>query len=142
MIENNKKIIVFIFFLSFLLIVMIRYHPYQYAYANVLAGPGMNRAKVDSALDYWGLSYKQALEYILRTDKDKTIKICVADITGIFNTSILRPKDRDRLMYVKNPGEAKYFLTNYRWQKGAYPYKNEYYSIKVKGAKIMAVYKL
>ena len=36
--------------------------------------------------------------------------------------------------------EADYFLSNYRWHEKEYPYKNEYFSIKVGRAKIMVVY--
>jgi hypothetical protein len=43
---------------------------------------------------------------------------------------------------VKNPGKAKYFLSNYRWDREKHSYGEEYYSIKIDGAKIMVVYKL
>ena len=121
---------------------MVRYHPYQYVYGNILAGREMNRAKCDLALDYWGLSYGQALEYILKNDKDRIIKICVATPPGRFNAYIIPPEERKRLIYVDDLNNAKYFLSNYRWQKEEYPFKNEYYSIKVNGIKIMVVYKL
>ena len=120
----------------------VKYHPYQNVYFNALAGKDMLEIKNNFELDYWGLSYRQALEHILRNDPDKTIKICVANNPGKFNADILPQKERQRLVYVKTPEEAKYFLSNYRWHRGEYPYKDEYFSIKVGNAKIMVVYKL
>jgi len=121
---------------------MIKYHPYQNVYFNILADRDMKEIKNEFELDYWGLSYRKALEYILKNDKDNVIKIYVDNWPGKANADILTSEDRNRLMYVENPDEAKYFLGNYRYSKEEYPYKEEYYSIKIDGAKIMVVYRL
>jgi hypothetical protein len=121
---------------------MIKYHPYQNVYFNILAGRDMKKVKNNFELDYWGLSYRKALEYILKNDTDKVIKICVANPVGRANASILSAEDSNRLMYLGDPNEAKYFLSDYRGHKDEYPYKNEYYSIKIGGAKIIVVYKM
>ncbi|MCJ7645779.1 hypothetical protein MUO65_02590 [bacterium] len=121
---------------------MTRYHPYQNVYFNRLAGRDMKEIKNNFELDYWGLSYRKALEYILRNDPDKVIKVNLASFPGTIIANILTSDDRNRLVYVKNPDEAKYFLSNYRGHKGEYSYKNEYYSIKIRGTKIMVVYKM
>lgn len=120
---------------------MVKYHPYQNVYFNVLAGGNMEEVKKNFELDYWGLSYRQALEYILRNDADRNIKVCVANDPGWLNSLILPPEKRRRLNYVRDPGQAKYFLSNYRLHKEEYPFK-EFYSVKVRGAKIMGVYKI
>lgn len=121
---------------------MAKYHPYQNVYFNILAGKDMEEIKNNFELDYWGLSYRKALEYILKHDPDKDIKICVANHPGRLNANILEPDDRKRLVYVKDINKAKYFLSNYRWHKEEYPYKNEFFAVKVNGAKIMVVYRL
>ncbi|MDP2922830.1 MAG: glycosyltransferase family 39 protein [Candidatus Omnitrophota bacterium] len=120
---------------------MIRFHPYQNVYFNMLVGT-MRNAKKTFELDYWGLSYRQALEYILKHDQDKTIKIFVESPPGWKNVSILHSKERKRLVLAKKIEDAKYFLSNYRWHEEEYSYKNEFYSITIDGAKIMVVYKL
>jgi len=120
---------------------MLRYHPFQNLYFNILAGKNMQKVKNNFELDYWGVSCRKALEYILKNDSDKVIKICVADRIGIMNANILTSRDRKRLIFVENPDEAKYFLSTYRWHKEEYPYKDEYYSIKIDGAKIVVVYR-
>lgn len=139
---NTIFILIITFSLMNIIQFMIRYHPHQHIYANILAGKDMRRAKVNFALDYWGLSYRGALEYILRHDKSDTIKVYVANVPGRNNAAILPFADRRRIEYVDNIDEAKYFLSNYRRHKGTYPYKNEYYSLKIGEVKYMVVYKL
>ncbi len=121
---------------------MIRYHPYQNVYFNALAGRDMKEIKERFELDYWGLSYRKALEYILQNDKDAAIKVFAANMPGEISADILAPADRKRLLIVKSPGKAKYFLSNYRWHPQEYPYGQEFFSIKIRDAKIMVVYKL
>jgi hypothetical protein len=121
---------------------MVRYHPYQNVYFTALAGD-MVQAKKNFDMDYWGLSYRKGLEYILQNDPDSEIKVmCFGKKVGNKQIQLLNPEDRKRLIPVGNPEEAKYFITTYRFQRKEYPYKNEFYSIKVGGAKILGVYKL
>ncbi len=122
--------------------IMVKYHPYQNVYFNILAGRNMGEIKKSFELDYWGLSYRKALEYILENDTAKVIKIYVANQPGIENARMLTAADRKRLVYVDDPDKAEYFLGNYRWHKGEYPFGEEYYSIMIDGAKIMTVRKL
>jgi hypothetical protein len=121
---------------------MVKNHPYQNIYFNILGGRNMEEIKNNFELDYWGLSYRKALEYILRNDASKVIKIYVPEVPGRISAKILTLADRDRLVYVEQPQEAKYFLSIYKWHKDEYPYAQEYFSIKVGGAKIVIVYKL
>jgi hypothetical protein len=139
---NTVFVIIVVFNLINIARFMIRYHPFQNVYFNSLAGKNMKEIKHNFELDYWGLSYRQALEYILKNDTDDTIKIYVANAPGKYNANILSSDNRSKLVFVENPDQAKYFLSNYRWHRGGYPYQQEYYSIKVDGAKIMVVYKM
>lgn len=118
---------------------MVRNHPYQNVYFNRLIGRNI-RENFD--LDYWGLSYRQALEYILANDTGETIRVHVTTNPGRLNAKILTPANRDRLIYVHKPDNAKYVLSNYGWHKEGFSYKDEFYSIIVDGTKIMTTYKL
>jgi hypothetical protein len=118
---------------------MIVYHPYQNVYFNLLTGD-MANAKDKFEMDYWGLSYREALEYVVEKDRDKQIKICVANPPGEVSALMLHAEDRSRLIFTRDPRKAEYFLSNYRWHKIEYPYKNEYFSIKVGDTNIMVVY--
>lgn len=139
-----KAIILLTIFLSFFKTFhfIVKNHPYQNLYFNRIAGKTMEEVKNNFELDYWGLSYRQGLEYILKNDQSEKISVYVPNEPGKNNADILPEKDRQRLVYVESPDKAKYFLSNYRWHKEEYSYKNEFYSIKVGGAKIMVVYKL
>ncbi len=125
------------------LIFMIKYHPYQNVYFNFLLSPNMNKVKENFELDYWGLSYRKALEYIVKTDKSLKIPLTVANNPGDSNSLILLPSDRNRLQYwsMDDLSKAKYFLSNYRWHNDEYGYADEIFSIKIGGAKIMVVYR-
>lgn len=127
---------------------MVRNHPHQNVYFNKFAG---NDVSKKFELDYWGASYKQALEYILKNDQGETIYVNALNWPGEFNRVILDEKDRNRIKYVPL-NEATYFISNYQWNfasneydifnYGNYPYQNEIFSIKVNNIKIMGVYKL
>lgn len=120
---------------------MVKYHPYQNLYFNVLAG---NNIGHNFELDYWGLSYRKGLEYILKTDSKESIAINAENPPGKLNILILPEKDRNRLNYTENKNESDYFITNFRWQENiypSYPYEH-YYSITVGKAKILEVYKI
>jgi hypothetical protein len=54
---------------------IIRYHPYQYTYFNILAGLNGSDIRNYFMIDGWRLSNKQALEYILDSDPGNNIKV-------------------------------------------------------------------
>lgn len=120
---------------------MIQYHPYQNMYFNIFAG-GMKNAKQNFDLDYWGLTFRKGLEYILATDKSKNIPILLnygsdnaAEITG--------PEGEKRLRLVYHAKDAKYILTNYRLHKEEYnTTAPEVFNILIDNIRIMSVYKL
>jgi hypothetical protein len=120
---------------------MVKYHPHQNLYFNALTG-GVKGAKGQFDMDYWGVSYRKGLEYILEHDSAEKIPIYVINMPGKNNANILKLKERERLVYVKTPEEAKYFLSNYRYHEEEYEYSNEFYSIKIDGVKILVVYQL
>ncbi|MGD0750230.1 MAG: hypothetical protein ABSA23_02360 [Anaerolineales bacterium] len=121
---------------------MVRYHPYENVYFNVFAGdPTTLRQRFE--MDYWGLSYKQGIDFILTNDSSKNIKIFVSDPPGLdYINSGLTSGNKSRLIPVKDPDDANYFVSVFRWHPANYDYPNEFYSISVRGEKIMVVYHL
>lgn len=117
---------------------MVQNHPHQQVYFNALAGRDPNRW---FELDYWGLSYRQALEYVLQHDASPVIRVAVANYPGELNARVLERTERQRLRYVPLE-DAEYFLSNFRWHPGDYPFGREVFSISVGRNKIMAVYRL
>jgi hypothetical protein len=121
---------------------MIRFHPYQNVYFNFLAGnPATLRQRFE--LDYWGLSYKQAIDDILAHETEDPIVVSVATPSGkYYRDTALSIEQRERLYLTTDVGEAKYFISNFRWHPDDYPYQDEFYSVDVRGTKIIVVYKL
>jgi Dolichyl-phosphate-mannose-protein mannosyltransferase len=132
------SIIVFsIFFVSYS---MIRSHPYQNVYFNELVPKGEFLQSLFE-LDYWGLSYREGLEYILSHDDEDAIRVGGATSSVGKNRLILQKADRERLR-VTEPEDATYYLSHRFDGKKAFPGGEEYYSIKAYGTKIMIVCKL
>ena len=117
-------------------------HPYQNVYFNRLAGEDMQAVKQRFDLDYWGLSYREGLEYILRADSSDTILVYGDTPVGVRSAAILGGDGERRLRFVQDPSEADYFLGNYRWHPEEYTLGEEIYAVKVGNAKILSVRKL
>lgn len=118
---------------------MIRDHPFQHVYFNLLAG---NKVGQNFDLDYWGLSFRQGLEYIVKSDKRPLIGLSANVIVPIRNNLILI--DRKEIVRLKTTDidQADYFLTNYRWHPQPYQLTREVYTISVGNQKILSLFKL
>lgn len=123
---------------------MVINHPHQMVYFNLLAGKNIRE---NFELDYWGLSYRQALEHILSQDNASSINVHFlnhwVDVfsLGTLNIAVLKPEERARLSVVNS--NPTYLLSNYRWHRRDYPYpsEDEFYSIYAGGEKILVVYR-
>jgi hypothetical protein len=93
-------------------------------------------------MDYWGLSYRQGLEYIAAVDKRPSLPVYVENTVGRMNALMLPFSDRKRFRFVRKPEEAVYYITVYRWQRDALSYPDEIYSVNIGGARILSVFKL
>ena len=123
---------------------MVRWHPYQNVYFNMISG-SMDTVRDNFEMDYWGLAQREALEYITTSDDSENIDVYVTLLPGRIGhipAFLLPQKERKRLNFVDNPDEADYFISNYRWHKEDYPYKQKFFSTNVNGAEIVVVYKL
>ena len=125
---------------------MIKNHPYQNVYFNFL--PGKN-IETKFELDYWGLSNKQALEFILKNDSKPIIKIGAAGPISLENSKqILSPLDKKRITISENE-ESDYIIDNYITWNGKYKKERHkipknfktYKEIFVSGKRIISIYK-
>jgi hypothetical protein len=90
---------------------MIRAHPIQNVYFNVLAGVD-HKSRYD--LDYWGLANRQALEYILKNDPRPAIKVQAISETPLDNAFfMIPPPERERLVFVEGESRADYAIDNF-----------------------------
>ncbi len=121
---------------------MVRYHPYENVYFNRLAGANLAEIKNLYDLDYWGLSVKAALDFILRTDTGSPILIKGDGESALMNSYLLPPDQAERLQFTDDINEARYFVTNYRGHPQDFPYANEVFNVTIDGAKIASVFLL
>jgi hypothetical protein len=141
---RNKKEVFFValtLVMGYNLFLLIQLHPYQYVYFNRLAGKDMAAVKERFDLDYFGVSSKQALDYILKTDTTAIINIYGEEYPQRLNVQLLPIKQRKRIRLVPLE-KADYFIGQYRFHKGEYDFKNKLFSVMVGNASIMSVFKL
>ena len=138
--------IIIILNLGFISFVMLRIYPYEYAYFNFFAGKDLGVAEKNFTLDYWGMSYKYGLDYILKNDNRK--KITYTTINGGSNLGptlmyLFPKKDRDRLVYVAELTNADYYLSGYFYRNmEKVDIKKKIYTISIEGAPLVGIYKL
>jgi hypothetical protein len=119
-------------------------HPFEDIYFNILLSKKPQYLRRTYELDYWGTSYRQALEYIVAHDRSPLVKIRVANLAGEHNLYILKPDDRKRIQYYYRDDQADYFITNYRWHPldYSYPKEKKIFFIKVQNSEICSAWKL
>jgi hypothetical protein len=124
--------------------IMIRNHPFEDVYFNSLVPSEEQYLRKSFELDYWGTSYKQALEYIVSHDKSGMIWVTVAHPPGEANAMILKEKDRKRIRFTDNLGQATYFISTYRWHPQDYEWRPEQkvFNIKIMNSDICSVWKI
>lgn len=141
--RNLFVVFTFLYF-TYIISFMVKNNPFQHIYFNELTNTQTPEyIKSQFELDYWGTSYKQQLEFILKKDTSCKINIAVANSPGSMNRFILPIEDRKRLNFVKIE-KAKYFITNYRWHPEDYLefHQKKWHSIKVNNNTINEIYKL
>jgi hypothetical protein len=118
---------------------MIRWHPYQHIYFNSLIS---REARRQFDLDYWGLSYREGLEYLVKTFPSGPLSIYIDNLPPEVIIRILPAQDRQRIQIAESPLLSDYFLGNYRWHEGEYFFGAEIYNVMVDGVKIMTIQKV
>ena len=141
-----KSFIVFILVLGLMDIAIWMKHnnPYQYVFFNII-GKKINPKNFD--LDYWGMSFYQNLNYLIKYENFSTTTIWNPSETKLFYSLFsLQEKDRQKFVETKNAEDADYWITNYYLDKTIYD-KNFFLryslvnSIIVDGVVINSVFK-
>ncbi|WP_028667981.1 ArnT family glycosyltransferase [Runella zeae] len=145
---KTSLIVVTSFYILYIGWWMYQNHPYQNVYFNTLA-PKPIASHFER--DYWGLSYRQALEYIAAHDNRPHLEVIANLKPGYLNQMMLSESAKKRIHCEHiTPEERKqkkaselecdYFITEYRYAPSPFPYEKELYSIEVDGFKIMSVF--
>ncbi len=149
LLKMGKQIVIFILISSLLYTAatMISLHPYEHLYFNIFAGSDMNKIRMNFETDYWGLSYRKGLEYILAHDTSEKIIIYPDTAPAAYNSHLIPVEERKRLGYVwqwelteKEKPRPMYYMTTF-FNSRKEPALEEVYSVNVRGAKIMTVYR-
>jgi hypothetical protein len=119
---------------------MVRMHPNQQTYFSFLP-----RHQVEQLFerDYWGLSYRQGLEYVVAQQPTGPIPIDVSHVPMLDNNKVLlAPADQARLLYMPTAA-GRYFITAYRRYPGEYPDSvgQEVFTVRADGVKILSVFR-
>jgi hypothetical protein len=105
---------------------MIRYHPHQYLYFNILAGKFAQRFDID----YGGASYQALLEKILRQDSTKTYSVFplyhLWQINYFVGSQGLKPQYYRRLINDQTEACSDYIITIVRGNRQQYSQKPEF----------------
>jgi hypothetical protein len=97
-------------------------------------------------MDYWGVSYKQGLEYLATHQaRDQKINVSFAHYPGHVNFDALPADQRSNMTVTERP-DADYYLTTYRDYDicpDSYTIPGELiYTIKAQGNTVLGIYKL
>jgi hypothetical protein len=120
-------------------VVMARLHPFEYLYFNMLAGRDMATAQRRFDFDYWGLSYRKGLEWVLKNDPRDKVKIYVTEAPGLTNAFLTPPPQRKRLQYVYSVDQADYVLSTRRWPGPGDNCPDKRYAVMVGNAEALVV---
>ena len=128
------------------LISIIRYHPFQYVYFNQLSRMIFNPIHEKFEMDYWGLSYKQGLDYIIQLDSIGVVKLQAENAPGYDNRLMLSDADRSRLEYQDDfPDEGSFILKNDRAkmpQNASIPSLRMVKQINTPSGPVLSIYKV
>jgi hypothetical protein len=125
---------------------MVRSHPHQIVYFNLFAG-GLEKARDNFQVGYWGPEYREALEYLIENVVDDQGKfyIYLSESPStlqpvVFNLQALPTKQRDRFSLTHRE-RAGFFMTNYNSQIPVFDFE-ELWSREVDGVKILSLYRI
>lgn len=89
-------------------------HPHQFTYFNRAAKSIFHPMENHFEMDYWGLAYREGLEYLLNSEGG-TIKLYCENAPGFYNRLLLSPIERERLQYMGGFHEAGiFYLADHR----------------------------
>lgn len=125
------------------LVRMVGMHPHGNLYFSFLSAPAAERL---FERDYWGLSYRQGLEWLLARQGGRgpvRVNVSWPHYLPLSNNILMLPAaQRPRIQYVPL-AEADYYMGAYRWHPQAYPDSvgTEIYTLRVEGIKTLSIFR-
>ena len=121
---------------------MVQLHPLECLYFNGLAG---SHPELRYEYDYWGLSLRQGMAWILAHDSRPLIRVQTNDpTTGLMDRYLLPLAGQGRLQLARAPLPADYLITTYRFHPQPYPLGLPVYSLRVEpeGRRVHDIFRL
>lgn len=127
--------------LVYLIYFIHRYHPHEYIYFNHLTSHKKDNLMQKYELDYWGLSNKEGLEWVLNNTADDSIYI--NDWYSNYLATLMLTEDkRKRFILTNNEYVIEYYVENYRLYPFKYPENQALHQIIVSNSPILRITKL
>lgn len=119
---------------------MVQAHPQQQVYFSFLPPAAAVRL---FECDYWGLSYRQGLEWIARHDAASALPVAAPNNALIEKNLALVPRANRLRFQLVDAGKARYFLSAYRTHPDAYPDSigREVYRVRAYGQRVLSVFR-
>jgi hypothetical protein len=137
--RTNKWVVAFSFlFMGLTVVQMATLHPYEYAYFNELTG-GLKGADGRFETDYWGASYKEAVEWLKKNEwKDPNRQYKVHATANKMQSIVYFPPN----VKFSELADADYFLSITRWNMHQRVQAEPLHVIKRQGVPLNYIYKL
>ncbi|UOR04781.1 hypothetical protein MUN82_17770 [Hymenobacter aerilatus] len=120
---------------------MVQMHPFQQVYFSFIPAQMAERL---FERDYWGLSYYQGLQWLLRHHHSaELLSVSAPVVTPVVANSLLFTTSKQaRLAIHREPQKGRFFITNYRWHPQPYADSlgQEIYSIRAEGITILSIF--
>jgi len=144
---TNKLSIIILFFLliinmTFNFFWVLKNHPNQHLYFNLLNKKYFMK---NFDLDWWGVTHKTIIDYILKNDDSDKIYVYAKGFTSLRDTYLYLSEANKSRIILSNFRDAKYIIDNKmkRIRPYNYKYNNEYskyYILQVDGEVVTEVY--
>lgn len=119
---------------------VLRNHPNQHVYFNILAG-GYSNARNNFDFDYWGVSQKQLLEHLLSDRFTGFPAVYFQQVLPYTKRVMIPALERRGMRVVPSVEEADLYVTINRDSKDPPPEPfRKIYAVTVEGADVSAIY--
>lgn len=119
---------------------MIHNHPLENMYFSIPSALAAHNFE----LDYWGLSFREGIEYVLAHDHRPVLVLHPTSSPGYSSVLALSAEEQSSLRYTADDSKANYVLDNFRQHnyQATYPPEKKVKDITVDGITVLSIYRL
>lgn len=119
---------------------MVRMHPFEHVYFTFLTPTQAERL---FERDYWGLSFRQGLQWLVQQHPTGLIPLDVSHVPPLENNKLLLPAADQQRLQLYPTAAGRYFITAYRRTPQPYPDSVgvEVFTIRADGARVLSIFR-